>query len=398
MSHRQSADVIVIGLGAFGSATTYQLAKRGARVIGIDQYTPPHDRGSSHGASRITRVAVGEGQIYIPLIQRSHAIWRELEAVTGKTLFHQTGGLIIGSISGAVSHHGKPDFVRRTIDNAAQFDIPHEVFDAMEIRKRYPQFITRGDETAYFEPGAGALLPEACVQAQLDQARMLGATLRLNEKVIAIEEDGNGVNVKTASGAYSAAKAIVTAGPWAPAMAGGKVQRHLTVRRQTLHWFKTDKPSLYAPENCPIFIWMHGNGGGDYLYGFPMVDGKHGVKVASEQYHTETEPDCYLREVDTKESLAMYERHVATRLRFVQSETIASAACLYTVSKDSNFIIDAYRDMQNVRMVSACSGHGFKNSAGLGEQLAIDALAGSSGNIDAGGNPLLAPFRMQRFQ
>lgn len=369
-----TADVIVIGLGAFGSATTYQLAARGARVLGIDQFAPPHDRGSSHGATRITRLAVGEGETYVPIIQRSHAIWRELEAATGKKLFHQTGGLIMGPANDATSHHGKTDFLKRTIANAVRFGIPHEVLDAAEVSKRYPQFLTRGDEQGYFEPGSGVLVPEACVEAQLQQASALGATLRLNEKVLGIEERGDSVEVRTNLGTYSAAKVIVTAGPWVPSMAGGEVRNHLRVMRQTLHWFETDEPALYAPERCPIFIWMHGSGDDDYIYGFPMVDGKPGVKVASEQYHTESDPDGYERVVSAQESAAMFEQHVKGRLRSVRPQTAHSAACLYTISTDSGFIVDAYREMRHVTVVSACSGHGFKNSAGLGERLALDAL------------------------
>ncbi|WP_347558822.1 N-methyl-L-tryptophan oxidase [Robbsia sp. KACC 23696] len=387
------ADVIVVGLGAFGSATAYQLAKRGVRVLGIDQFTPPHDRGSSHGATRITRMAVGEGEVYVPIIKRSHAIWDELERDTGATLFHRTGGLIMG-LSGETSHHGRTDFIKRSIDTAVQFGIPHEVLDAAEVRRRYPQFQTQDDEIAYFEPGAGALVPESCVQVQLDEARRLGADLRYGEKVLSITEQGDSVTVRTTSGDYSAAKVIVTAGPWVPGMAGGVVQANLRVMRQTLHWFATDAPQWYAPERCPVFIWMHGRGDDEYLYGFPMVDGKPGVKVASEQYFAETLPDQFARAVETEESEEMYDRHVKNRLRALQRQAVHAAACLYTVSTDSHFIVDRYRDMRNVQVVSACSGHGFKNSAGLGEQLALAAIEGVT---DAGRAETLAAFSVSRF-
>jgi sarcosine oxidase len=383
------ADVIVVGLGAFGSATAYQLAKLGANVIGIDQFAPPHDRGSSHGATRITRLAAGEGETYIPFIQRSHAIWCQLEQETGQSLYRRTGGLVLGSGDGTSSHHGKPDFVRTTIANARKFGIEHEVLSAADVRDRYSQFQTRGDEIAYFEHDAGVLFPERCIETQLMQAKSLGASIRLNERVLSIEQQGSGVTVRTTSGTYAAAKAILTAGPWLPDMADIRFRRNLKVMRQTLHWFEASDASAYSPEKCPIFIWMHGDGDQDYMYGFPMVDGKPGVKVATEQYETSCTPDEFDRQVSAAESRAMFDRHVEGRLASVTPKAVHSAACLYTVSTDSAFIVDTHRDMENVTVVSACSGHGFKNSAGVGERLAMWATARESSAFDA--------FRASRF-
>lgn len=385
MQEAKTADVIVVGLGAFGSATTYQLASRGVKVIGIDQFAPPHDRGSSHGASRITRLAVGEGEVYVPLIRRSHAIWSDLESRTGTKLFHRTGGLIMGPQDGTVSHHGKPDFVRRTIANARRFGIGHEVLDASEVSRRYPQFITRGDELAYFEPDSGVLLPELCVETQLRLAESLGAIIRCNEKVVSIEDQGGSVVVNTTLGTYSAAKVIVTAGPWVPALSGGTVENNLRVMRQVLYWFETANPSMYAPERCPIFIWMHGSGDEDYMYGFPMVDGKPGVKVATEQYRDSCAPDGYDRTVRREDAERMFTHHVQGRLDAMIPRVVDSATCLYTVSSDSGFIVDRFREMDNVTVVSACSGHGFKNSAGLGEQLALQAMGSNEVNLTAFG-------------
>ncbi len=150
-------DVIVVGLGALGAATLYQLSQRGARVLGIDQFAPPHDQGSSHGDSRITRLAVGEGDEYVPFVQRSHAIWRELEARTGKPLMTTTGGLILAPRDRVAEHHGKSDFVRRTIACAERFGIAHEVLDAAGIRARFPQFRLQGDEIGYHTSAMPAL-------------------------------------------------------------------------------------------------------------------------------------------------------------------------------------------------------------------------------------------------
>ena len=171
----ETADIVVVGLGAVGSAALYRLALSGIRAIGIDRFHPPHDMGSSHGESRITRLAVGEGSAYAPLVRRSHDIWRELEAASGETLFLQTGGLIIGPSEGRASHHGKDDFVRRTIAVATEYAIPHEVLGADAIAERYPQFRLRGDEMACFEPSAGLVFPERCIALQLRLATAAGA-------------------------------------------------------------------------------------------------------------------------------------------------------------------------------------------------------------------------------
>ena len=171
-------DTIVVGLGAIGSACLYQLAKRGQRVLGVDRYHPPHSYGSSHGETRITRQAIGEGEAYVPLVLRSHQIWRALEAETGLSLLETCGALILGDPDGAACHHGKTDFIRRTILAAERFGIAHEVLDAAAIQDRFPQFQLTGRETAYFEPGGGYVHPERCIEAQLAMARRHGAVLQ----------------------------------------------------------------------------------------------------------------------------------------------------------------------------------------------------------------------------
>jgi sarcosine oxidase len=209
-------DVIVIGLGAMGSATAYQLARRGARVLGIDRYHPPHDLGSSHGGTRITRLSVGEGAEYVPLVRRSHRIWREIEAASGEALMLTTGGLVIGPTQGGSELHGQRDFVNRTIELARSFGIAHELLDADEVARRFPQFLMRGDERAYFEPEAGILRPERCVAVQLELARRAGARLITGEAVTGLAALGDAVTALTATGGYQAAHAVVTAGAWIP--------------------------------------------------------------------------------------------------------------------------------------------------------------------------------------
>ena len=171
-------DTVVVGLGAMGAATLLQLARRGQRVLGVDRFDPPHDQGSTHGETRITRCGIGEGEVYVPLALRSHEIWRELEAETGMELLTQCGALILSGSETSAPVHGKADFLGCTIAAARRFGLAHEVLDAAGVMRRFPQFLLRGDETGYFEAGGGFVRPEACVSAQLNVARRLGAEVR----------------------------------------------------------------------------------------------------------------------------------------------------------------------------------------------------------------------------
>jgi sarcosine oxidase len=379
-----TTDVIVIGLGAHGSATAYQLARLGVRAIGIDRLAPPHSLGSSHGSSRITRLAVGEGAQFVPLVKRSHQLWRELEERTGRPLYLRCGGLVMRSPGGAslVRHHGQVDFVQQTIDVARRFEIKHELLNAAEIQARFPQFVLRGDETGYFEPEAGVLNPEACVEAQLAQACVHGAELHTDETVRVIDQKGASVTVITDRGRYQAAKAVVCAGAWTARLFGPPWNSLLTVSRQTLHWFRTEEPSRYAPGVFPIYIWIHGAGEDDAMYGFPLLDDaagrQNGIKVGSARYSEPIDPDLVDRTVAESESRLVYEHHVHGRLRGVTSDQVASTVCLYTIAPGSNFIVDQHPAMPMVTVVSACSGHGFKHSAALGEAVAQRIVAGRS--------------------
>src|SRR5688500_9600017 len=204
---------IVIGLGAMGSAATYQLAKRGNKVLGIDQFSPPHIYGSSHGDTRLTRQAIGEGAEYVPLVLRSYEIWDEIERETGKKVLTVTGGLIMTSVEGAMRHGSY--FFNQTVASAEKYGIAHRLLDADEIRKEFPQFKLKGNERGYFEEKAGYLRPELAIDAQLELAQRYGAQISFDEKVLAFSvKDNDSVVVKTDRGEYEAEKAILSAGPW----------------------------------------------------------------------------------------------------------------------------------------------------------------------------------------
>ena len=240
-----TADIVVVGLGAMGAATLYQLARRGARPIGIDQFAPPHEFGSSHGETRITRQAIGEGEAYVPLALRSHEIWRDIQARTGVSLLVQNGCLLISNPSDRVERPGRTGFLQRTVAAARRFNIPHEVIASDEIRKRYPQFRVADEDTAYFEPGGGYLRPEACVEQQLQLAEKLGATLRLDERVMELRPNASGghVDVVTPSGTIQAGEVVVAAGAWTAGLLGPAFAKNLLPTRQVLHWFEVDPAS-----------------------------------------------------------------------------------------------------------------------------------------------------------
>jgi len=384
---RQSADVIVIGLGAMGSAALYQLAKRGINATGIDRFTPPHERGSSHGESRITRQAIGEGEEYVPFALRSHEIWRELEADTGRSLFAPIGGLIIGRRTDS-GIHGQADFIGRTIAAASRFGIEHEVLSTDEVTRRFPQFRLAGDETCYYEPGAGFLRPEACVETQIERARALGAGVRTGETVTHVTADATSVTVVTNAATYLATRVIVTAGAWVPQLLGGAYAKLLRVYPQTLYWFAPDDSAAFAPGRCPIFIWRHGAGPDDHFYGFPVVG--EGVKLATEQFTHTIDPDEIRQAPTSADAQRMHETQVRGRLLGVTAVCTRAVTCLYTVTPGFGFVIDRHPDWERVLVASPCSGHGFKHSAAIGEALAERAIHGTS-RLD------LSPFSLDRF-
>ncbi len=371
-------DLIVVGLGAMGSAALYQASRRGATALGIDRFDPPHSLGSSHGDTRITRSAIAEGEIYMPFVRRSNEIWRDLEARTGRRLFHESGGLIIGSDSSAAFHF-QGDFVETSARIAQKFGIPHEVISADEIIRRFPLLRPRPDERAYFEPGAGVLRPERCIETQLELARQAGATIHTGEKVTGYEADAGGVTVTTETASYRAAKLILAAGAWIGELLPETHRGGIRVCRQLIHWFEAEDRSAFEPSRFPFVIWI-----GDTLEDFwsifpapPLEDGgMDGVKLVTEQYHTSTQPDEVDRVVTAAEKADMYQRLTRPRLKGLRERSLQAEVCLYTLTRDEQFLIDFHPATERVVLASPCSGHGFKHSAAVGQTLTQLALDG----------------------
>ena len=360
------------------AAATYQLARRGAKVLGIDQFSPPHELGSTHGETRITRVACGEGPEYTAFAARSHEIWRELEAETGLELLTQNGFLAISGGGDRSSNHGVADFLGGTVAAAKAAGIGHEILDAAAMRRRYPAFGVADGDTAYHDSVGGFVRPEECITAQLRMATRFGATLGLDERVVAFDQADGVVTVRTEKGTYRARQLIVSAGAWLPGLLGPALSGSFMVTRQVLYWFRARSEAAHAdfvPERFPVYIWQlprHQS-----IYGFPALGGiEDGVKLATEQYDVATTPQSVSRTVDADETREMYETYVEPFFPGLSPVCVRRKVCMYTWVDKARFIIDRHPALDRVIVASPCSGHGFKHSAGIGELLAEMVTAG----------------------
>lgn len=372
-----------------GSATLYQLAKRRLRVLGIDRFSPPHSLGSSHGETRITRQAIGEGDVYTPLSLRSYELWRQLERDTGRSLLTVTGGLVISSSGTRATSH-VANFFENTIAAARRYNIRHELLDASAIRRRFPPFRVRDDEVGYYEHDAGFLRPEECVAAQLHLAEHLGAEVHRNEIVEAFDVSNDAVVLRSAARAYQAGRLVITAGPWLPTLLEQQYASVFTVLRQVQAWFDiAGAIEAFLPRTFPVFIWELPDST-QGIYGFPAVNGASGgIKIATEQYDRATSAESVDRKVGVEEIRNLH-RMIAPRFVDVSKTCLRAVTCLYTVTADSGFVIDTHPRHPAVLIVSPCSGHGFKHSAAIGEALA-QVIADGGSAID------LSPFRLARL-
>lgn len=373
-------DAIIIGLGAMGSSAAYQLAKKSVKALGIDRFSPPHKFGSTHGETRVTRKAIGEGAEYVPLALRSYEIFREIEAEISADLLTITGGLIISNPHGAANLHGSEGFIETTVATAKNFGVKHRVLSVDKIAKEFPQFNLDGNERGYFEDEIGFLRPENCVAAQLELAEKYGAKINRNEKVLELRHDRNSVEIITDKGKYQAEKVIISAGAWIKNFVEPARQDLFNIYRQVFYWFDvTENYEQFKLGNFPIFIWEFGRWENDFVYGFPAIDGRFsGLKIATETYLETTSPDQVNREVSITEIDEVFEKYIENRIKGVSRKTIKTATCLYTVMPKARFLIDKLPKNERVIIASPCSGHGFKHSAAIGEILAELVVEGKS--------------------
>jgi sarcosine oxidase len=368
-------ELIVIGLGAMGSATAYHAARRGHTVLGLDAYERNHTNGSSHGRSRIIRESYLEGPQYVPLVQRAFELWRDLEQESGEKLLSITGGLYIGS--------PESDIVRGVLRSASAHGLTCEYLSAGEAMQRFPGFRLTYNMVAVYEAKGGVLDAQACVEAHLDVAARHGARLHHSEPALRWALDGGGVRVETAVGSYVGERLVIAAGAWTGEMLAD-LSLPLTVWRQVNGYFEPTGPE-YNLGNCPFYLLEVPEG---TYYGLPSLPGQ-GLKVGRHDIGEVTTPNDIRRSVDQSEIEAL--RSVLDQYMPGAAGTLkATSTCIYTMTPDENFIIDRHPEYPQVTYISACSGHGFKFSAAIGE-----AVAGMS--LDGYTSPLVSSFSAARF-
>jgi sarcosine oxidase len=363
-------DVIVIGLGAMGSAAAHMTAKRGKRMLGLEYFTSPHDKGSSHGSSRIIRQSYWEDPSYVPLLLRSYELWEELERETHAKLLHLTGAIMVGSQTG--------ELVQGSIRSAQQHNLPHEILSAKEIRKRFPALTPEPHEIALYESRAGYLLPEESIRRQLAQAARYGADLHFEEPIVSwsVNNSNDGVKVTTAKAAYEAERLIICAGPWSPRLLAG-LNLPLEVTRQVMFWFDPiGGVEPFLPERFPVFMWERD--GDFHLYGFPAIDGKTGgVKAAFHGSHNRCTPESIDRGIHPEDSAALKAK-LATRIPALTGPLVKALTCLYTMTPDDHFVLGMHPQHPAVAIAAGFSGHGVRFATVAGEILADLAVDGAT--------------------
>lgn len=360
-------DVVVAGLGGMGSAAAAALAARGQAVIGVERHWPAHDRGSSHGASRIIRQAYFEHPSYVPLLVEAYDLWRRLERDADAALLTETGGLMIGppesqAVAGAVA-------------SARRWDLPHEVLASADVHRRWPTMVLADDEVACFEQRAGFVRPEATVAAHLRLAVQRGAQLRFGTAVQGWEPTADGVVVRTSAGPIAAERLVICAGAWASRLLGD-VPLPLEVERQLQVWLRpAGGPAAFAPDRQPIYVWE--DACGDQAYGFPALPGEEGVKAAFFRHGAPTDPDALDRRVlpGEVEALAAF---LAPRIPALAGPALRAVACMYTLTPDHHFAIGPHPADERVVVAAGFSGHGFKFVPLIGEILADLAVDGTT--------------------
>jgi sarcosine oxidase/N-methyl-L-tryptophan oxidase len=362
-------EAIVLGGGTMGSAAAWALGKRGVRTLVLEQFRHVHALGAHSGKTRIIRHAYAEGPEYVPLVQRADALWQELEAATGRQVLHRTGGLDMSAPGNTQARDARR--------SAEHWGLPFEWLTGAEVRARWPQFLIPDEWEACYSPQAGFLRVEPALHGLGDAARALGVKIREEEPVRAWSGDGGGVRVETDRATYRADRLIVTAGAWAGRLLAD-LGLPLTVRRKTLFWFAVDDPASFAPDRFPIFIADLVDAG---MYGFPIL-AEPGIKVANHRGGLTVDPDTVDRTVHPGEE-ADVAAFVTTMLRGVTGRVVESAACLYTLTPDEDFVLDRHPAVPGVVFGAGFSGHGFKFATAVGEHL-----------VDLVSDPSTQPYRI----
>ena len=371
-------DAIVIGVGGMGSAAVYHLASRGVRALGIERYDIPNEMGSSHGVTRMIRLSIQEGPSYVPLVRRAYELWRQLEKVAGERLLFTTGSIRAG-IEGNHMFEG----AKEACD---AHNIPYEVLTGPEANQRFPGYQLPEEALAIYQPDGGFLLSERCIVAHVAAALDLGAEVHGREQVLGWEPKGDGVEVRTDRGAYTAQNLIVCSGAWTAKLLP-RLAEFAKPERQVLAWFQPERPELFRPDTFPVFGVVVDEG---RFYGFPSF-GIPGFKVGRTHHlDQQVDPDDMDRESHLEDEKVLRD---FTRRYFPQAAgpTLGLKTCLFTNSPDGHFILDVLPGLPQVSVAAGFSGHGFKYCSVVGEIMADLAQHGDTPHD-------LSMFRLARFQ
>ena len=354
-------DSIVIGLGAMGSAAASQLAKRGQRVLGLEQYSLGHDHGSSHGETRLIRQAYFENPDYVPLLLRAYELWDELARASGEELFVRNGLVIYARPESSKVYQG-------ALRSGKIYSIPMEEWGREESLRRFPFYRPPEGFGAVFEPGAGFLRAEACVLAYAADARKRGAELHERETLLEYSAGGGRVKVRTDQGEYEAAHLVVAGGGWSAGLLRG-LGLPLTLRRMLLAWFKAG----IEHRGAPGFIFDLAD---DFYYGFPQIDGET-IKIAAHHgYQLMDRPEEKDDVAPGEARIESLRACIRACLPEVSATLVRTKHCIYTMTPDEDFVIDTYPEHPEIVFAAGFSGHGFKFASVVGEVLADLALEG----------------------
>jgi sarcosine oxidase len=350
---------IIIGLGAMGSAAAYHLAKRNVKVLGLDQFSIPHDKGSSHGHSRMIRMAYYEHPHYVPLLRRAYELWHELDKDAGEPVLHITGGLYMGPPSGPVVHG--------TLEAAKLHGLPHALLDRAQMRRLFPHFTIPEGYVCVSEPKAGLLLSEKAIGRHATAALLHGAELHGHEPVFDWTSTDNGVSVRTPRDTYHAERLVFCAGAWTGKLLAD-LGVSLVVTRQILAWVWPRRSHNFFRYGV-MPVWGIEQPDGSLAYGFPMMPDHPGFKLARHAPGLPTDPDRLDRNTtadDEREIREILQRYLPD----ADGPLLSLRTCMYTNSPDHHFIIDRHPRHDNVFLAAGFSGHGFKFASVIGEILA----------------------------
>jgi sarcosine oxidase len=371
MERTKPFDVIVIGVGTMGSAATYYLARRGARVLGLEQFGIPHTMGSHAGQSRIIRKAYFEHPDYVPLLERAYLNWEELARTTKSEIFVKTGLL----------YFGKPEHpaMQGTLSSAQKFHIPIDILDHAKIKQAYPAIHLPGDYIGVWEPDAGFLTPERAVSLFTEQARLAGAQVMPHTKVMGWEDKGDGFSVETDQGVFCGKKLVISSGPWTSKLLP-QLDSQLKVTRQALAWVEPLDPQRWALGKWPCWT-LSEDGLPGIFYGFPVLPeerfgGPVGFKIAHHAPGNPTDPDHVSRE-PIPEDERVIRRVLDQYFPGMFGETRVIKTCLYTNTRDEHFLIDFLPGYEErIALAAGFSGHGFKFASVVGQILSDLCLGG----------------------